>query len=226
MSDIIKRKISDRCNRKSGVSRNHILEHTKIDMFPSIMIDDQIDIIIEDGILYYGDSKIFLMDKLIVDIVRTLRDNGVNCFLVNQDVAAYPAILLDDIRSSTAIQIDVNSSPVRLSEHHAPTSMNLVTIDESKILRNIAVVADGNQSYLDDNSEFSYEVENGLLYVNNIGINTKCIMTYKISKYFLFSKRENVLNAHNAIDKYSRSNVYSHILLDTLKAINSNNKDS
>lgn len=234
MSNIIKTPLSDRQSKAKSVTRSNILPLINSDATPSIYINDTTAISVSDGILRYGNKSIYLLNKTVIEIVGTLRDNGVNAFLTDIKMAGLPAILLNDFNSNSILVIDIESSPIRLSEYHGEYSKNLIALSESNIIRSIAaIVATNVRSGLDRDifyskdvdDLYSYEVSNDLLYVNNLDSPTKCIMSYSINNYFLFSSNENLLNTYNIIDKYNNAKINSHELDNLLKAINSNNKD-
>jgi len=230
MSAIIKTPISDKVNKKSGVTREDVLSTINSDSFPAIYVDDSAELSVSGGILKCGTLEVYLIEKTIIELVKILRDNGFNAFITDPKMSACPAILLNDFESKLITNIEADSSPLRLSEYHAKSSKNLVKLDELNIKREVLSIVDIEPAVdlhysTDKRDELHYEIDGDLLYINNIHKSVVCLISYTVNKYFLFCSKENILNSYKIVDTYNKAEVNSIELFNLLKATNSNNKD-
>lgn len=218
MNQIIKTSLSDKVKKDTGITPSRISSELLSKAFPSILIESEEQITVNNGQLCVGPICILLSDKTIIEIVKFLRDNGISSFLTTPGVAGYPASLLLDFNSHVVININPESSPLRLSNIHSAYSSNLVVFSEDNIDRDILGVWNNNVP------STGYERVSDLVFFDNPN-NVSCLVEYKINKYFLMCGKENTFTLSSVIDNhFSQENVTPEIS-DLLIKINSDNKD-
>lgn len=218
MTNIISTQLSDKIKQAKDITRTKICATLQKNIFPGILINSEEYVKIENGLLSLESDSILLFGKTLIEIVKFLNDNNVDAWLTSSFLAGYPAILIQDFRSHTPIKISPDSSPLRLSEIHSISSNNLVVFSEDYISRDVLNVWENNKI------STTYQRLNDLLFFDNIN-SVSCLINYKISKYFLFCGKENIVNTSKVIG-YDYGNVGRTTELDDLLIkINSENKD-
>jgi hypothetical protein len=228
MQNIITESLSDKKQSVDGVTTSKIINGLAKYSHPSIYVDSDKSISIMDGYVKVDEVEINITGKTNLELVSVLRDNAVNAYLTHSKTAMYPASLLKEFSSDSTITFDVDCSPVRLSEYHSGYATHLIDLSGSDIDREIISVYSNEDDLIyspNEEGTHHYEVVDGLLYTNALSLNTKCLMKYKIKKYFLHSMSENILNAKTIIDKSYTDDSYTSDVKDLLIATNGNNKD-
>lgn len=218
-------RISDRINRPGSVTITGIRSSLDSAPFPSIYIETDREIEINNGILRIGNSSYPIIDKTTIEVVKILRDNDVpESYVASSKYEMTPAILLNNFSNIGFITSEVNQSPLNISEIHDTYIENIVNINHANITKEIISVYDNDQAVLfsnDTEQNYHYYREGDLLFVNNLTEQTKLITKYSIEKFFLMSSYETVLNLKDLI---SRSDLTPQVIT-LLNIMNSNNKD-
>lgn len=224
MSKLIKKDINDLKDKTSqfGLEVSTFEDQVKKQEYPVVYVDisnSSIEYLeYEGGVLRvytswdsYKDYNLFSKTLCqLCDIVES-EYPGVSCKLLTPKVALVPVLQLSMFSSRSIMKIDIDKSPVMLSDYHPD------------ILSNISSFSLGNPSYLvidafNEDGPLSFQVTGtNNLFVDDIGT---AIVQHDLNRFYLLAKTEQVYSTktllnyalENDITKHQKELLVSHFL--------------
>lgn len=182
---------------------------------------------IKNSNLYIDDlNPISLLGLSTYRAVSIMRNNGVDAYIASHDIGMFPAMMLLDFSSDELVVSDVTSSPFNISKIHGKNTLNMPSVDDLNISRNIVSIYNNDITYLlDGDEEYSYAVDVNNIFISNLRSGTKALIECSVSNYFLYADLETVVD----ISKHTTDRTQSFTELSTferevLGSIDSTNK--
>jgi len=216
--DLYQFKISDQKKNKTGLTKQQINNELMIGGYPAIYIESNDNLSILNNIVECRDNTFSISGMTILELVVKLNNIGIDSYITNSSISFMPAELLLDINNNIYFSEGIDLSPKDMSEIHNRNILNVPGAEESSIIREIVKVYSFQNGEIHNNK---YQIDNNLLYINNITEETMAIIRYKLNKFFIYIGKENILET-NYIIKKSKDNKSNKILLDNVNLINWN----
>lgn len=198
MSKLVKSSINDtKSTNKNGLVESNFEDQIQGIRVPAIYVDisesDIYGISINSGILrIYNDFSTYtdynVFSKPLAEICNVLRDNIPNstAHLLSKNIGFATGIQLTSFTSSQIFNINIDKSPLQLSDFHPDCLENVILLDEDTAKYSVINVVDVNGNPIPYNLETSSN-----LYVENLG---KAIIDYRLRKFVLLFKEDNLIS--------------------------------
>lgn len=203
--------------KEDGISSTGYKDRFADNKYPAIFIElsDDVVVSISENLLSAGSIEIELENKTIQEVIKILLDNNINCSLLSNKIALYPATLLEDFCSKEVIVCDIIKSPFKY-KNILSKLVNNITPDKLSSSLSVEFVA----AYNKDNVSIEpslIDIDN--IYFSQLDNNTKALFDTSLSSMILFVSDEKISNSYKVIDNIS-SNHFKNQLLTSITSYN------
>ncbi|MDB4533413.1 hypothetical protein N9242_00975 [Vicingaceae bacterium] len=221
MTDSYKEKISDIRSDSSGITKDQVNKNLTKGSYPAIYIEHMSEFVIDNGTIYFNDVKISTPGLTVIDLVKRMREAGLNAYITRDQISMLPAELLIDFSNRSTVLKDIDISPKNMDEIHGKHVLNIPGLEETSIDRDIISMHSESISvkYSTDNPLYSFYIEDNKIYTNGLRHDTQAMIEYKINKFFIFIGKENIIELSNLCANAENS-LSKTILIDGINSYN------